>query len=266
MEYPILHPNFRPVVDELTGPAPLHCMDVGCGTGATAFPLQRLNPNWTWTFFDVSSTAVECLKAHELYDPKTSQAFPFDMTSEEPFPKHVKPHSVDLALLIFVLSAIHPDKMVPALQRVRQCMKPGGAVIFRDYGLYDLTHVRFIKKGRRKLGDNFYARFDGTRCQFFSLESLESIFREAGFVVEELDYVVRELRNRKTKLVMHRVWIKAIFRVPPWHPVELPHPHLPHLNVMRIRGPSTDPMPTSLDDPRVVRHSSERKRAKFNEE
>jgi hypothetical protein len=94
-------------------------------------------------------------------------------------------------------------------------------------------------------------------------ESLEKLVREAGFEVEELEYVVRELRNRKTKLVMHRVWIKAIFRAPPWHPVDKPHPHLPHLNVVRIRGPSTDPMPTSLDDPRVVRH--ERKRAKLDD-
>jgi hypothetical protein len=41
-------------------------------------------------------------------------------------------------------------------------------VIIRDYGMYDMTQMRFINKRGRKLGENFYMRADGTRTYFFS--------------------------------------------------------------------------------------------------
>ena len=47
-----------------------------------------------------------------------------------------------MCTMIFVLSAIHPDKMLRALQHVHRCLRPGGRILFRDYGVYDMAQVK----------------------------------------------------------------------------------------------------------------------------
>ncbi|GJQ82960.1 hypothetical protein Trydic_g5959 [Trypoxylus dichotomus] len=58
-------------------------------------------------------------------------------------------------------------------------LRPGGVLLFRDYGLYDMAQLRF--KAGHKIAENFYMRQDGTRSYYFSTSFLEKIVTEAGF-------------------------------------------------------------------------------------
>ena len=50
--------------------------------------------------------------------------------------------SVDVVSLVFVLSAIDPAKFATALGNVAAVLRPGGLLIFRDYGIYDMAMFR----------------------------------------------------------------------------------------------------------------------------
>jgi len=121
---------------------------------------------------------------------------------------------VDIATLIFMLSAVSPEKMMGVLERVFSVLRPGGVVLVRDYGVCDLTHVRFLAKNGRKLEENFYLRGDGTRAYFFTIEKITELLQKVGFIIEDAKYDSRELKNRKRKIIMKRIWVHVAARRP----------------------------------------------------
>ncbi|KAF6734070.1 Methyltransferase-like protein 6 [Oryzias melastigma] len=186
-------------------------LEAGCGVGNCLFPLLEDDLNIFVYACDFSPRAVEFVKQNPLYCPERCCAFQCDLTKED-LSDNVPEGSVDVVTLIFVLSAVHPEKMKMALENINKVLKPGGIVLFRDYGLNDHAMLRF--KAGSKLGENFYVRQDGTRSYFFSKERLAQLFEEAGFVSVVNDYVLRETVNKKEGICVQRVFLQSKFTKP----------------------------------------------------
>jgi methyltransferase-like protein 6 len=120
--------------------------------------------------------------------------------------------TVHFGILLFVLSAVAPDKHAQTLCNIFDLMAPGGVLYFRDYALYDMTQLRF-KKGSC-LGERYYARADGTRSFFFTTELLTELMLRASFELVECVYHRKNVENVKLNLNMRRVWIQGKFRRP----------------------------------------------------
>lgn len=119
---------------------------------------------------------------------------------------------VDFITLIFTLSAVPVQQMPTSIRNCFSVLKPGGLVLFRDYGLYDMTMLRF--KPDQRLGFREYMRSDGTRSYFFSLDTVRGLFVGAGFTEVELEYCCVKSLNRRNGKNMERVWVHGKFRKP----------------------------------------------------
>ncbi|UYV61565.1 METTL6, partial [Cordylochernes scorpioides] len=172
-------------------------LEVGCGVGNFIFPLIEEGYKPFVYACDFSPRAIELVKviydgstylslvnmvqamiimhtkhdnhsvvqSNPLYDTQKCQAFVCDISQEDSLSQHIQPGTIALATLVFVLSALHPDKMAVALRNIHRVLRPRGRVCFRDYGLYDQAMLRF--KPGHKLSENFYVRQDGTRAYYF---------------------------------------------------------------------------------------------------
>ncbi|KAG1874381.1 S-adenosyl-L-methionine-dependent methyltransferase [Suillus subluteus] len=173
LEFPELLAAAEPDAGDVT------ICEIGCGAGNAAFPLltANQNPNLIIRAYDYSTHAVKLVQTNALYSsPPVGkiEAAVWDLSSLDTLPPGVEPGTVDIIILVFVLSALHPDEWGKAIANIHKMLKPGGLVLFRDYGRHDLTQLRF--KSGRLLEDNFYIRGDKTRVYFFELDELALIF------------------------------------------------------------------------------------------
>ncbi|KAJ2913064.1 hypothetical protein MD484_g7338, partial [Candolleomyces efflorescens] len=176
-----LHNEFPELVaGTKAGAGPFVVAEIGCGAGNSAYPLlsSNQNPDLKVFAYDYSPHAVKLVQRNELYEAPpigSIEAAVWDLTSRSGIPSNLKEGSVDVAVLIFVMSALHPEEWAQAVDNVyKQILKPGGLVVLRDYGRYDLAQLRF--KSNRLLDDNFYIRGDKTRVYFFEIDELSLMF------------------------------------------------------------------------------------------
>lgn len=205
--------EFQELIDECSDNSKRILLEVGCGVGNFVFPLieDQFNRNYYIYACDFSQRAVEFVKQNPLYDEEIIKAFQCDITSDTIF-ETIQPNSVDIISMIFVLSAIHPTKFECVLRSMYRLLKPGGTLLFRDYGLHDMAQIRF--KPGNKIADKFYMRQDGTRSYYFSTEELDELVRSIGFDIIANEYVHRKTINIKENVDKDRIFVQSKFKRP----------------------------------------------------
>ncbi|KAI7905557.1 S-adenosyl-L-methionine-dependent methyltransferase [Cokeromyces recurvatus] len=187
------------------------CLEIGCGVGNFVFPLIAENPAIFIYACDFSKRAVDMVKSNDNYNESRCKAFVCDLTADK-LTDNIPENSLDLVSAIFVFSAIPPEKMETAIKNIYSVLKPGGLVLFRDYGIYDEAQVKFSAASDKRLDNNFYVRQDGTMSYFFSQEDLKTRFESEGFSTVECQYVYRETINRSMEKRIDRIFVQAKFK------------------------------------------------------
>ncbi|KAF0689878.1 Aste57867_18699 [Aphanomyces stellatus] len=205
----VVFPDLAPHDDD---PDTVWLLEVGCGVGNAALPLLEINPRLKVVAIDFADKAVELFHHQPLFDPTRCHVSVCDIT-KDPLPAVIDQEGgVNYALFMFCLSALHPEKMQDAVQKIADSVKPGGKIFFRDYGRFDQAQLRF--KPGHKLADNFYVRQDNTRAYYFTTDEVRDLFAKAGMVECENEYIRRQYANRSQGVVRFRVWIHAVFQKP----------------------------------------------------
>uniref|UniRef100_H2YTR8 tRNA N(3)-methylcytidine methyltransferase n=1 Tax=Ciona savignyi TaxID=51511 RepID=H2YTR8_CIOSA len=184
-------------------------LEAGCGVGNAIFPLMDKYSNLFVYACDFSPRAVQHVKDNPGFSKKNCNAFQCDISTQS-LCDNIQENSVDLVTLIFVLSAIHPNKFEFVFENIHKVLKPGGYLLFRDYGLNDWAMLRFSTGS--KIAENFYVRQDGTRAYYFKKGELENLASSNGFLVSSNEYVMRETVNKKKNLKVPRVFLQGKYQ------------------------------------------------------
>jgi SAM-dependent methyltransferase len=173
-------------------------IEIGCGVGNSAIPMLKQFPELFLYATDLSLHAVQTTSSRAAAEGLGGRlhAFAADAVQDNLQPQMQDPKHVDLACLVFMLSAIRTSDVPALLANIRGVLTPNSILYIRDYALGDFRQSRFSSE--RKLGvDDVFARSDGTICRFLTLDALDSEVCTAGFELLGSRYVKRHLKGHE---------------------------------------------------------------------
>ena len=226
-------------------------VELGCGVGNAILPMlehalsqeEQTPPSEEWTTIhalDISPKAIDLLREEErfiqfnergkrqLQRQNKEDGVPYcqvhghvcDLSKSLPKQCH---NVANVTTLLFCLSAIQPGiPMETACYNICQTLQPGGVLVFRDYGRYDLAQLKLASTSHSstssrcivEYGSFFYRKSDGTCCYYFTTEELIELFTspKCGLKVLDCHYEKRVYRNLKSGETRRRVWIQGRFQ------------------------------------------------------
>nr|KAJ0224721.1 hypothetical protein LSAT_V11C100015660 [Lactuca sativa] len=179
-------------------------LEAGCGVGNTIFPLIKKYPQLYVHACDFSHHAINLVKSDAKFREDQMNVFVCNI-AEDDLCDHIIPSSLDIATLIFTLSAVCPENMPNVIQNLGH---PNGVVLLRDYAIGDYAQELLITKNQ-VISDNFYFRGDGTSSFYFSEDFLSNMFVRAGFSIVDVNTYNREIKNRSKNITMQRYILQS---------------------------------------------------------
>jgi methyltransferase-like protein 6 len=191
----------------------IHILEVGSGNGSSVLPVLRHNVSATVHATDPSPTAVQDTRM------RVEEAGFGDRLTTELQPASTVPCSAqhgpfDVVMIHCTLSAIPGDDDRALLVASAALLRPGGAVLIRDHGLYDMRHLKDMRRGASMVDHlrTAYLRPGGMHRRYYSLENLQELAAAASLQVEENRYLCIRQHNKKKGIHMDRVYVHAVFR------------------------------------------------------
>lgn len=188
-------------------------VEAGCGHGCSMYPIIEQFPV-TYIATDYSAEVIHILKRDGKFDSSRSSATLWDVTLPAPSALlELIRNPVGAVVSVFTLSAVHPDHHVDCLLNMRALLTEGsaGVILFRDYGIHDMTMYRH----KLRYSDTLFGRADGTLSYYFDLDYTRRIAEAAGLHVLELEYATVRTENRKKGTEMRRVFVHAVLSIHP---------------------------------------------------
>jgi methyltransferase-like protein 6 len=107
-------------LDECFSTDSLKIFEIGCGVGNFLYPLLKINEKIQIYACDFSGKAIELVKSNENFSTYKDRCIPFvcDITDMAQLESNLNNTKIDIATLIFVLSAIQPTKMSEAIRNI----------------------------------------------------------------------------------------------------------------------------------------------------
>lgn len=191
-------------------------LEVGCGVGNFIFPLLALPEVLCKKAYvcDYAPVAVDFVLADKRFDANRMHAFVCDAAKDDVCSAGaIEEHSVDVAVFLFVLSAIPADRWRACIRSTARSLRlQTGVVVMRDYAADDEAQCRFEKTQKAASDSRAFLRGDGTMAVFLTAAQVAALFEECGFCVEACEVVEKPLVNRKKDLQATRRFVQGIFR------------------------------------------------------
>ena len=190
--------------------SPLRVLEVGCGNGSSALAVLRNNERARVHATDPSSAAVEQTR-EAIAAAGHARRLSSEVQPSPTIPCSAQHGPFDAVMIMFTLSAIPGDDDLALLAASAALVRPGGAVLIRDYGLYDMRHRKDARAARLlRVDPPEYLRAGGMHRRYYSLERIGEMAAAVGLEVEESRYLCVKLRNERRQLDMERVYVHAV--------------------------------------------------------
>ncbi len=152
-------------------------LEIGCGAGALCKAYRRVNPGVTWTGVEPNEEAAEQAKrvCTKVYN------YPI-----ESIPMHwlAAPDDMMPDCIIFGDVLEHLSDPWEQLKRIAFHAKPGAQVLACIPNVQHWTIIRDLLAGHWRYRDE--GLLDRTHLRFFTLESIKSMFADAGLQIFEI--------------------------------------------------------------------------------